>query len=73
VRVVPRRGDADFREVRIGFKGKSGDLGRMVLQDKLGQTVTLVFNVSARNVPVAEGEVSFTPPPGADVIGTPVP
>jgi chaperone LolA len=71
VRVVPKRGDADFREVRIGFKGK--ELTRMVLKDKLGQTVNLVFNSSARNVPVAENEVTFTPPAGADVIGTPVP
>jgi outer membrane lipoprotein carrier protein len=77
VRVVPRRSDADFREVRIGFKShgkdKGSELSRMVLKDKLGQTVDLVFNVSARNVPVAENEVKFTPPAGADVIGTPVP
>lgn len=77
VRVVPKRSDADFREVRIGFKGQGKDKGkelsRMVLKDKLGQTVNLVFNVSARNVPVAEAEVTFTPPAGADVIGTPVP
>ena len=73
VRVVPKRSDADFREVRIGFKGKGKELARMVLKDKLGQTVNLVFNVSARNVPVTEAEVKFTPPTGADVIGTPVP
>jgi outer membrane lipoprotein carrier protein len=72
VRVVPKRGDADFREVQIGFKGKD-ELSRMVLKDKLGQTVRLEFNVSARNVPVADAEVKFTPPAGADVIGTPVP
>jgi outer membrane lipoprotein-sorting protein len=45
----------------------------MVLKDKLGQTVRLDFNVSARNVPVTDAEVKFTPPAGADVIGTPVP
>jgi len=70
---VPKRGDADFREVRIGFRDKGKELARMVLKDKLGQTVNLVFNVSARNVPVTEAEVKFTPPAGADVIGTPVP
>jgi len=73
VRVVPKRSDADFREVRIGFKGSGGELSRMVLKDKLGQTVNLVFNVSARNVPVADAEVKFTPPAGADLIGTPIP
>jgi outer membrane lipoprotein carrier protein len=73
VRVVPKRSDADFREVRIGFKSSGSELSRMVLKDKLGQTVNLVFNVSARNVPVAATEVTFTPPAGADVIGTPIP
>jgi outer membrane lipoprotein carrier protein len=73
VRVVPKRSDADFREVRIGFKDAGHELSRMVLKDKLGQTVNLVFNVSARNVPVADAEVKFTPPAGADVIGTPLP
>ena len=73
VSVVPKRNDADFREVQIGFKGFGGELRRMVLKDKLGQTVRLDFQTSARNVPVAETEVKFTPPAGADVIGTPVP
>jgi len=73
VRVVPKRGDADFREARLGFRGTGGELRRMVLRDKLGQTVTLDFATSERNVSVAEAEVSFTPPPGADVIGTAVP
>lgn len=72
VRVVPRRSDADFREVQIGFKGGS-ELKRMVLRDKLGQTVRLDFGVSSRNTPVAETELQFAPPAGADVIGTPVP
>ena len=38
-----------------------------------GQTVRLEFFKSERNPPVAESEVKFTPPPGADVIGTPTP
>jgi outer membrane lipoprotein carrier protein len=77
VRVVPKRSDADFREVQIGFRGQGKDQGaeltRMVLKDKLGQTVRLDLNISARNVPVSDAEVKFTPPAGADVIGTPVP
>ena len=71
VRVRPRRSDADFREVQIGFQG--GDLRRMVLMDKLGQTVHLDFQSNVRNGPVSAAEVGFVPPPGADVIGTPVP
>jgi len=71
VLVKPRESDADFREARLGF-GPS-ELKRMVLKDKLGQTVRLDFSKSERNPSVAESEVNFTPPPGADVIGTPTP
>ena len=73
VKVTPKRDDADFREAQLAF-GKGGNqLARMVLKDKLGQTVSLQFNTSARNAPVADAEVQFSPPAGADVIGTPVP
>jgi outer membrane lipoprotein carrier protein len=71
VLVTPKEGDADFREARLAF-GMS-ELRRMVLKDKLGQTVRLDFHTSERNPPVAEAEVRFTPPAGADVIGTPIP
>ncbi|MGQ0834406.1 MAG: outer membrane lipoprotein chaperone LolA [Gammaproteobacteria bacterium] len=69
VRVVPRRSDADFREAEIGFA--RGDMRRMVLKDKLGQTATVVFERARRNGQVSPSEVSFTPPRTADVIGTP--
>lgn len=69
VRVVPKAADADFREALLGFSGN--ELERMILKDKLGQTATLDFERSERNVPVAPSEVSFKPPAGADVIGTP--
>jgi outer membrane lipoprotein carrier protein len=76
VLVTPRESDADFREARLGFGTglrQEGELKRMVLKDKLGQTVRLEFFKSERNPPVAESEVKFTPPTGADVIGTPTP
>jgi len=69
VRVVPKAPDADFKEALLGFSGR--DLKRMVLDDKLGQTATLTFEHAERNVPVSPSEVSFTPPAGADLIGTP--
>jgi outer membrane lipoprotein carrier protein len=73
VKVAPKRGDADFREALLGFSSAGTELSRMVLKDKLGQTVRLDFIASVRNAPVTESEVQFTPPAGADVIGTPVP
>lgn len=69
VLVVPKQGDADFKDARLGFA--SGELRRMVLHDKLGQTVRLEFRRSERNPKIAESEVTFTPPADADVIGTP--
>lgn len=69
VLVSPRKPDADFREARFAFD--HDNLRRMVLKDKLGQTVSLDFTDSQRNVAVADAEVTFTPPAGADVIGSP--
>jgi outer membrane lipoprotein carrier protein len=69
VMVAPHGAEADFRQALLGFQGK--DLKRMILEDKLGQTATVMFDHVERNAPVQPAEVSFTPPPGVDVIGTP--
>jgi outer membrane lipoprotein carrier protein len=69
VLVEPRSSEADFRRALLGFDGKQ--LKRMILDDKLGQTATILFDHVERNGPVKPEEVSFTPPPGVDVIGTP--
>ncbi len=69
VLVEPRGADADFRDALFGFA--NGDLKRMILEDKLGQTATIIFDHIERNVPVSAQETTFTPPKGADVIGTP--
>ena len=69
VLVEPSGADADFKDALFGFSG--GDLKRMILEDKLGQTATIVFDHIERNVPVSPQDTAFTPPKGADVIGTP--
>jgi outer membrane lipoprotein carrier protein len=69
VLVEPRDAEADFRSALFGFAG--AELKRMILEDKLGETTTISFGKIERNAPVAPGEVSFTPPAGTDVIGTP--
>lgn len=69
VRVTPRAAAADFSEAQLGFAGR--ELRQMIFTDKLGQQTTLIFTRSERNAPVSEAEVSFTPPAGVDVIGTP--
>ena len=71
VYVEPRSAEADFKSALFGFDRK-GELQRMILQDKLGQIVTIVFHDVEVNVPVPSRDFTFTPPAGADVIGTPV-
>ena len=69
VLVEPAGAQADFRSALFGFE--HGELRRLILEDKLDQTATIVFEKIERNAPVRPAEVSFTPPPGADVIGAP--
>jgi outer membrane lipoprotein carrier protein len=69
VLVEPNGAQADFRSALFGFD--HGELKRMILEDKLDQTATIIFEKIERNVPVSAREVSFKPPAGADVIGTP--
>lgn len=70
VYVEPRSAAADFRGALFGFDAR-GTLERMILDDKLGQTVTIIFKQVKLNTPVPAKTFTFTPPPGADVIGTP--
>ena len=70
VYVEPRSAEADFKSALFGFDRK-GELQRMILQDKLGQIVTIVFRDVEVNVPVPAKDFTFTPPAAADVIGTP--
>ena len=69
VLVEPTSAEADFRRALFGFDGS--ELKRMIVEDKLGQTATIMFQQVVRNAPVAPGDVSFTPPKDVDVIGTP--
>lgn len=70
VLVEPRKGEADFRRALFGFS--KGNLQRMIIDDRLGQTATIELQSVARNAKVEPDEVSFTPPAGTDVIGKPV-
>jgi outer membrane lipoprotein carrier protein len=69
VMVEPKTADAEFRSALFGFD--HGSLKRMILEDKLGQVATVLFQHAERNTPVNPAEVSFTPPAGADLIGKP--
>jgi outer membrane lipoprotein carrier protein len=69
VSVKPRSAEADFSHAELGFA--HDQLQRMVVKDRLGQTVQLDFQHSERNGRVEPSELQFKPPAGVDVIGTP--
>ena len=69
--VRPRRANAEFRDLRLGFAG--ADLRRMVVRDNLGQIAEIEFRNARRN-PAVPGELlEFIAPGGVDVIGAPQP
>lgn len=69
VSVTPRASSADFNRAQLGFA--HDQLERMVVNDRLGQTVQLDFSRSERNAPIDPAQLQFKPPAGVDVIGTP--
>jgi outer membrane lipoprotein carrier protein len=69
VRVKPRSGEADFSDAQLGFA--HDQLTRMVVNDRLGQTVRLDFSRTERNGHLDAAQLQFKPPAGVDVIGTP--
>jgi outer membrane lipoprotein carrier protein len=69
VHVKPKSDEADFSGADLGFT--RDQLARMIIHDRLGQTVRLDFSHGERNGHVDAGELQFKPPAGVDVIGTP--
>ncbi|HXL97700.1 MAG TPA: outer membrane lipoprotein carrier protein LolA [Steroidobacteraceae bacterium] len=69
VSVKPRSAEGDFSHAELGFARDR--LLRMVVNDRLGQTVQLDFSRSERNARVDPTELQFKAPAGVDVIGTP--
>lgn len=69
VELRPRQDNADFSVVRLGFRG--GDLERLDLEDRLGQTTRITFSRIERNPRLQPALFTFVPPPGVDVVGAP--
>jgi outer membrane lipoprotein carrier protein len=71
VSVKPRDPAADFSHAQLGFA--HDQLVRMLVNDRLGQTVQLDFSHLERNVAIDPAQLQFKPPAGVDVIGSPPP
>ncbi|MFI4867305.1 MAG: outer membrane lipoprotein carrier protein LolA, partial [Steroidobacterales bacterium] len=69
VSVKPRSAEADFSHAELGFARER--LARMVVTDRLGQTVRLDFSHGERNARIEPSDLQFKPPADVDVIGTP--
>ena len=66
-RLVPRNAGSDFREIRLALA--HGELSRLQLLDRLGQTTEIRFSKVERNPRLDAGSFQFTPPPGVDIVG----
>jgi outer membrane lipoprotein carrier protein len=66
-RLRPKDAQADFSELSVGIA--VGELRRMTLVDRLGQTTRLDFSRIERNPRFEPGTFTFVPPPGVDVVG----
>jgi outer membrane lipoprotein carrier protein len=67
VLAIPRQADSSFELMRIGLSGNR--LKRMELRDHFGQTTVIDFTSLSTDVLPDAAQFTFSPPPGADVIG----
>ena len=66
VEAVPKVADSGFDRIRVGLR--DGLPAQMEVQDAFGQVNRFTFTRISRNASVPDGDFSFTPPPGVDVI-----
>lgn len=67
VDAVPRTQDGSFERIRLAFR--NGALEVMELGDHFGQMTVIRFSALERNPKLSAAAFSFTPPPGADIVG----
>lgn len=67
VELTPKGKDSGFENVRLGFE--RGRLRMFELADALGQMTRYTLRNGSENQPIDPSRFSFTPPPGADVVG----
>lgn len=69
--LVPKAEESSFRKAMLGFDGDAR-LGRMVLEDTLGQRNEIAFSHWETNPKLDASTFRFVPPDGVDVVGEPV-
>jgi outer membrane lipoprotein carrier protein len=66
VRMIPKRKDGGFEDIRIGFE--HGKIRTLELVDAFGQITRIELDNAEENTPIAAKEFQFEPPAGVDVI-----
>lgn len=66
VLATPKRSNAGYQYIRLGFKGD--DLAEMRLKDSFGNQTTIKFNNLNTRPNLSRGQFRFTPPQGVDVL-----
>ncbi len=69
VELTPRRPDSGFQRILVGLDADG--IQAMDLYDPFGRLTMIRFHDPRFNVGLPASRFRFTPPPGADVIGTP--
>lgn len=66
VRATPKKNNAGYQYIRIGFKGEA--LAAMQLKDGFGNETTIRFSNLNMQPKISRNAFSFTPPKGVDVL-----
>lgn len=66
VRALPKKNNAGYQYIRIGFKGDT--LAAMQLKDSFGNETTIRFNSVNMKPNLSRSAFAFTPPKGVDVL-----
>ncbi len=66
-RLVPKRKDGGYEDIRVGFE--DGKLKVLEMVDGFGQTTRVTLTAARENVKLDAARFSFTAPPGVDVVG----
>ena len=66
LRLVPKKPESGFEDMRIGFE--DGQIRVLELVDGLGQTTRITLMAATENARIEDEQFRFQPPPGVDVI-----
>lgn len=66
-RLIPKRKDGGFEDIRIGFE--RGRLRMLEMVDGFGQTTRVTLQEPSENKKIEPAQFHFTPPKGVDVVG----